>query len=251
MTSVPHYARIRSRSTTVVAALSVTLVGTVAGLLGAMLPGSVGLVAETTPDAVYIVTSRGVQFGFGAFALAYLASTGEWERYARFGRPTARDGVAVAVALFALVPVDRAVDGIVDLFGLPSGAVTGTVEHDLALHAEPVLWPLAFVAWFLFAAPAEELFYRGLVQTRLRSSFGTAAVVTLSGACFAASHASFALLSGAGAATATTFVELLGAGLVFGALYEATDDLVPVAVFHALTWLHPIHAVEGLLGSIA
>lgn len=248
MTTLRRRISIGSKSRTILVALALTLAGSFVGLLGAMLPGMVGLVTSTTPDAVYIVTSRGVQFGFAAFALGYLTYTGEWNRYARFRRPGPGDVGAILGAFVALVAVGHAITAVVTLLGLPHDITTGTVDHDLALHAQPGLWPVAFLAWFAFAAPAEELFYRGLVQTRLRDAFPTVAVVVLAGSCFALSHATFAALSGANGATlATTFVELLGAGIVFGGLYEATDNLVPVAIFHALTWLHPIHAVEQAL----
>lgn len=248
MTTIRRHASIGSQSRTLLAALALTLAGSFVGLLGAMLPGVAGLVTANTPDAVYIVTSRGVQFGFAAFALGYLAYAGEWDRYARFRRPALRDVGAVLGAFVALVAVGYAITAVVALLGLPHEITTGTVEHDLALHEQPGLWPVAFVAWFAFAAPAEELFYRGLVQTRLREAFPDVAVVVLAGGCFALSHGLFAALSGASGATlATTLIELLGAGIVFAGLYEATDNLVPVAVFHALTWLHPIHAVERVL----
>lgn len=248
MTTIRPHVSIGPKSETVLAALALTLLGSFAGLLGAMLAGTAGVVTSTTPDAVYIVSSRGVQFGFGAFVLGYLTFTGNWTRYARFRRPGLRDIGAVLGAFLALVAVGHAITAVVTLLGLPHEITTGTVEHDLALHERPRLWPVAFLAWFAFAAPAEELFYRGLVQTRLRDAFPATAVVILAGGCFALSHAAFAALSGASSATlATTFIELLGAGIVFGGLYEATDNLVPVAVFHALTWLEPIHAVERIL----
>ncbi|NHN60355.1 MULTISPECIES: type II CAAX endopeptidase family protein [Halorussus] len=249
MTAIRRRVSLESKSETTLVALAVTLLGSFAGLLGAAVPGMVGLVATTTPDAVYIVTSRGVQLGFGAFALGYLFYTGEWDRYVRFRRPGLRDVGAIFGAFVALVAVGYAINAVVGVLGLPHEITTGTVEHDLALHAQPRLWPVAFLAWFAFAAPAEELFYRGLVQTRLRDAFPAAAVVVLAAACFSLSHATFAALSGAsGAALATTFIELLGAGLVFSGLYEATDNLATVAVFHGLTWLEPLHAVEHLIG---
>jgi membrane protease YdiL (CAAX protease family) len=243
--------RLPPRSRTVLVALALTLAGSTAGLLGAMLPGSFGLVTATTPDAIYVVSSRGVQFGFGAFAVGYVAYTGEWSRYARFRRPEPRDAVAVVGAFLAVVAVGAATDALISTLGLSSEPVTGTVDHDFVWYARPALWPLVLVAWFAFAAPAEELFYRGLVQTRLQAYFSAGTVVVLSGGCFALSHALFSVLSGTGgAAVATTFVELFGAGLVFGGLYEFSDDLVPVATFHALTWLEPIHAIERALVAV-
>ncbi|NEU55443.1 CPBP family intramembrane glutamic endopeptidase [Halorussus sp. MSC15.2] len=229
-----------------------TGIGSLAGLLAATIPGMAGFVAATTSDAVYIVSSRGVQFGFGVFALGYLSYTGSWDRYARFRRPGLRDVGAVLGAFLALLAVGYVVNALVGLFGLPHEVTTGTSEHSLTLHAQPRLWPLAFLAWFAFATPAEELFYRGLVQTRLRDAFSaTAVVVVLAGACFALSHASFAALSGAsGAALAATFIELLGAGIVFGALYEVTDNLTTVAIFHGLTWLELAHTVERIVATV-
>jgi membrane protease YdiL (CAAX protease family) len=92
---------------------------------------------------------------------------------------------------------------------------------------------------------------RGVVQGRLRESFSPAAGVALGAACFALSHVAFAGLSGAGGgALAATALTIFAGGLVFGGLYEATDNLLPVATFHGLTWLHPYHTAAAVLGGL-
>lgn len=241
---------IDSRAETAAVALALTAAGTVVGTVGAVGLGvGARVVLPAVTDAVYVVTSRGVQVGFAAFALAYLNYTGTWERYARFRRPTPRDAAAVLVAFVALFVLGSAAEALVAVLGLAGESATS--GRGLALHARPALWPLTAVAWFGFATPAEELFYRGIVQGRLRESFSPVVGVVLGAACFALSHVAFAGLSGAGGgALAATALGIFAAGLVFGGLYEATDDLVPVAVFHGLTWLHPYHTVGAVLAAV-
>ena len=237
-----------TKSWTVIVAFGLTLLGTIGGLVGAMIPGLAGLVRVSTPDVMYIVSSRGVQFGFGVFALGFLTYTGEWARYARFRRPEPRDLVAIFGAFIGVIMLGLITSAIFSALNLAHEPVTGTVDHDLDLHRQPPLWPIVILAWYLLAAPAEELFYRGLIQTRLRSAFNTVSVIVLASSCFAFSHTIFSLLSGAsGAAVATTFLELFGAGLIFSGLYELTDNLVPVAIFHAVTWTQPSGAINQLL----
>jgi membrane protease YdiL (CAAX protease family) len=241
---------IDSRFETAAVALALTVAGTVAGTVGAVGLGvGARAVLPAVTDAVYVVTSRGVQVGFAAFALAYLRYTGSWERYARFRRPTWRDAAAVLGAFVALFVLGSAAEALVAALGLAGESATS--GRNLALHTRPVLWPLVVLVWFGFATPAEELFYRGIVQGRLRESFSPAAAVAVGAACFALSHVAFAGLSGAGGdALATTALTIFAGGLVFCGLYEVTDNLVPVAVFHGLTWLHPFHAVEALLAVV-
>ncbi len=87
--------------------------------------------------------------------------------------------------------------GAAVIFGLASGLVPANLDRAIhsvafgraraAVDAQPAAWPMIAVGMLFFAA-SEEIFFRGIVLTRLRSRFGTAAAVVLSSAWFASSH---------------------------------------------------------------
>lgn len=237
---------------TVSIAVGLTVLGTGFGLVGAILVSVItGGAFERIPDVIYIVSSRGTQFGFGAFALIVIAWTGDWGRYARFEWPELRDVGWIVLAFVALLVVGVISTAVLSALGVTGDVQVGASEQGYGLATPSLLWIVAALAWFGLAAPAEELFYRGLVQTRLRPALPVAGVVVVSAAVFALSHAIFAALAAGSPATiVVTVVELFAAGLVFAGLYEATDNLVPVAVFHALTWLEPIHVLAGWLSAV-
>lgn len=248
MTALNRYVATESKPATALVTLVLTVAGSVGGLVGVVAFGAAtAALVENVTGAAYIVSTAGVQAGFGAFAAIYLYRTGEWDRYARFRRPTPTDAALVLVA-FALLSVGGfAANALISAAGLPTEEVVGSGHDGYGLETPSLLWVLAFVVWFLFRAPLEELFYRGIVQTRLRAAFSAPVVVALGAGLFALSHTLFSALSGAAPPTmATTFIQLYVAGLAFCWLYERTDNLVPVAVFHALTWLSLYHTVERL-----
>lgn len=88
--------------------------------------------------------------------------------------------------------------------------------------------------------PAEELLFRGAVQTRLRRAFGPAGAIAgaspLSGATYALTYAVYA----DAAAAAGVFV---ATGIVYGALFERTNNLVVPLLAHV--------AVETALFAVA
>ncbi len=83
---------------------------------------------------------------------------------------------------------------------------------------------------FLLIGPGEELLFRGVVQGTLRQAFGPWVAVGLASAIFAAIHW-FALTGGA-ASRLVSISLLFFPSLVFGAVYEHTDNLVVPALVH-------------------
>lgn len=84
----------------------------------------------------------------------------------------------------------------------------------------------------VLVAPAEELLFRGAIQTRLGRAFGPALTVGLSSLLFASIH----VLNFAGGATGVLFATatIFTVGAVLGAVYERTGNLAVPVLVHGL-----------------
>lgn len=116
---------------------------------------------------------------------------------------------------------------------------------------DPFVFVILAVLSILVVGPAEELLFRGVIQTRLRESFGVAAGLTLATALFAIVHLpGFVDMGDLGSG------ELLGGllgvsvlfvvGGVLAVVYEYTGNLVIPAVIHGL-----FNATQAAFGYLA
>ena len=107
---------------------------------------------------------------------------------------------------------------------------------------DPTIFILLGVLSLLIVGPAEELLFRGVIQTRLRETFGVVVALTLATAVFALIHLPGFLGGGIDAAllgVSTLFV----VGAVLAVVYEYTGNLVIVALLHGL-----FNAIQASLG---
>jgi len=117
-------------------------------------------------------------------------------------------------------------------FVVVAGAVLGELEYGiirpeaLVPAATPAQLVVLAVVMVGFVGLVEELLFRGLLQGVLRSRFGRWPAVVLAAGVFAAMHAGYGLLAEVGFAFAL--------GLLLGALYEWTDSLATVVLFHGV-----------------
>ena len=95
----------------------------------------------------------------------------------------------------------------------------------------PELVPALVVTMFLVVGPAEEFLFRGIVQNRLRERLPAVPAVAIAGVLFAAVHVISAV--GDPAAVGTLIVLLVPPGLVLGAVYEYTGNLVVPWLVHS------------------
>lgn len=195
------------------ALVSVAVIGTVARTLD--LQGTV---------LVRIIQFAQVQIGFLLVAVGYLIRRDTPRRSLRFRFPSLHD-FGWLVLLCALIAVVSAPDST--WFLTP------------ALTTDPVAWVVVFVWWFLIAAPAEELLFRGIIQGRLKSSFSVITAVVLAAGLFAGMHVGFALYRGYGGNFLGLAAVMFATGLLFGSVYERTGNLVVPSFAHALFWLSP------------
>lgn len=238
------------RTRALLAVLGIAVGAFLAGMVGILGVGALASAAGVAgTDAYEVLSGNLIQVGFAAFGAGYLLWRGDRERFVRLRRPTLEDlawvaGLPVAFGLLGLV-LEPALAAV----GLPHPTPGGGHEG-IALASRPDLWPVAFVGLYLFAAPAEELVFRGIVQGRLRGTFDTAGVVLGGGLAFGLLHFLAGLpTAGVGVAGALYWgIETFFVGILWGIAYERTGNLAVTAVNHAMMWTVPFHAVFVFLG---
>jgi len=185
------------------------------------------------PDAPLALISFelfvGQVIGMGGLSALYLWYTGRGIEYVSIRRPTLIETAIIVAAPFGIIFVTATISQLSMFLGVePSehalGAL-GDIDPTLYLYLIPLV--------IFIVGPFEELLYRGVVQSRLRESFGAAAAIALASLVFALIHIPAHGFGGAGiAATAASMTALFGGSLVFGAIYEYTENLTVVALIH-------------------
>lgn len=131
-------------------------------------------------------------------------------------------GGTVAALTFAIIA------GI----GLEAGGFIPDSPIEGLIIDEPTLaiW-LAVLSIFVIA-PIEEYLFRGVIQGRLRRSFGAPGAILIASLLFSSLH--FANFGGSLAVVLAWTLLIAGIGVILGFLYERTETLiVPIAV-HAI-----------------
>ena len=222
----------------VAAALALAIGGGVVSFGGVILFRAAGGILGIADTDAYAVADVGVQLGFAVVAAGYLFVADERSQCLKVRRPAVEDvawiialpgiSAALAVGLTTILPV----------FGIavPTHSPDSVGTAELLLQ-QPMLWAVAIPALYLFAAPVEELLYRGIVQGRLRPHLGTAGVVLVSGVAFGSMHALTYLF--ASGPLVYTAISITAFGCVWAFVYERTENLVVTAVSHAMFWTVP------------
>lgn len=198
------------------------LIGGVVQGLGAAVLDGVGLTSETAP-ALAAAVPMGLHFlGFFAVCGGYLV----W-RSDRFlveiGRPTWRDIRWMMLGFSGLVATLVGFEFVLTQLGLaPADNVAveqGRENPRLFLYLIPIV--------LVLNAPAEELLFRGVVQGLFRRAYGVVPGVLAASLIFGGVH--YLALVDSGSQIAYVGIAILS-GLVLGALYEYTENLlVPIA----------------------
>jgi membrane protease YdiL (CAAX protease family) len=214
---------------TLAVALAVAIAGIAAGT--ALVFGSLRAITsagvEVTPLTLVVaslVLLQGV--AFGGVALGYLRYRGLPTAYLGVRVPSLPEVGAVVVGYVAAIGVAIVGTVLVAATGVQAGS-----NQAAELGAQnPEVLLLLIPASFLLIGPGEELLFRGVVQNRLRETFDAVPAVAVASAIFAAIH--FVALSGGTGARLVSIVVLFFPSLVFGAVYEYTENLVVPALVH-------------------
>ena len=226
-----------SRSSTPVAvgaALGLGVLGPVIALVGGFgifaLDAAVGGLPTAVTLGLTLVVGQYV--AFGGLALGYLRWRGfDWpgvSSYLGISRPRLVDLGLVVGGWVVIVVTLFVVSTIVSLLG----AETASNQSAEVAMQNPALIPLFIVAMFLVVGPSEEILYRGVVQGRLRESLPAVPSILVASGIFAFIHVM--ALTGGVSGRLTTVAILFFPSLVFGAVYEYTENLVVPALLHGL-----------------
>ncbi|MES3516076.1 MAG: lysostaphin resistance A-like protein [Natronomonas sp.] len=206
------------------------LVGFLIAVVGISLAAAVFPSIEQNSAPALAIATAGQGIGIAIVAVGYLRYRGLSWSFLRVRMPTLRDvgwTIGVTIGLFAALFVAVT---IIEWLGLSAA------EHSVAEAAEDdplVLLPLVPLS-ILVTGPAEELLYRGVIQTRLRKIFDAASAVLVASVIFAVVHIPAYATEGLGPELLTTLGILLLLGGFLGAVYEHTGNLLVPAVAHGL-----------------
>jgi hypothetical protein len=211
----------------VAAALGVAglLFGSVLAL--AVVLGTSALGVDLDPVLFIVVSLILVQgVGFGTVALGYLGYRGLGLDFVGVRVPSAREVVAVVLGYVTAFGAAIAGALVVAATGVQAG--TNQAAEFGFEHPETLL--VLIPASFLLIGPGEELLFRGIVQRRIREHFDAVPGVAIASALFAAVH--FVALSGGAGARLVSITLLFFPSLVFGTVYELTENVVVPALVH-------------------
>ncbi|OYR63706.1 CPBP family intramembrane metalloprotease domain-containing protein [Halorubrum sp. E3] len=174
----------------------------------------------------------GQVLAFVGVSLGYLRWRGlsreEIVAYLGVRRPTVVELVLAVFGAVGMIALALVLSSLVLLFGTEPAQNQGA---QMTLD-NPSIMPLMIAAMFLVVGPCEELLFRGVIQSRAREALSAAPAILLAAAVFAPAHV--VSLSGGASAVLTSISILFVPSLIFGAVYEYTENLAVVALMHGL-----------------
>jgi len=178
--------------------------------------------------ALSLVAIQGL--GFPLVAVLYFRYTGRSLRsFVPVSAPSLRElGISIGAWLAAIVATPVVATIVIALVNeQPASNAAGETAQQ-----NPEIIPLLIPLVFLLNAPGEELLFRGVIQGLLAERFSAWAAILLATAAFAPLH--IIALIGSPTAALLTIVIISVPSLVFGWVYELTDNLIVPSLVHAL-----------------
>lgn len=205
-------------------------------IISIVVGGITAAVGLSVGIALVFGTVIGQWLGFMGLSLLYLRRRGlDWDhvkRYLGIRRPTLKQVGLIFGAWIGLLIGMVTVGGIgqVLLDFLGAGDASAEQESTQIFADNPELLPLGIAMMFLVVGPSEEILFRGVVQGRLRERFSAVPAIAVTAVFFASIHAPGFIGSLQGIVLGISV--LVVGGVVFGAVYEYTENLVVVALLH-------------------
>jgi len=150
--------------------------------------------------------------------------------------PGGETGSTLAAAVLGLLALGQALDSLTVLLGLDARGSLQLIRRALEGTTGPGLFG-AVVVLGLVAGAAEEIFFRGYMQSRLREHWPPALAIVATSVSFAALHADV---------TAVHMVVALVLGLYLGFVAEATGSTLPCIVCHVVN--NVVYTLQTALG---
>lgn len=204
------------------------IIGLVTGMILYALVGQPLAIPIDAPAGQLLVTV-GTYAGLSAVGVLYLVRYDVPVSSLRYRRPGWLDLGVVVVAIAVLLGLALALPALIERVGLP------IAEHSVAdmIEENPTIALVFLPVSILVIGPAEELLYRGVIQTRLQTVFDTHSAVAVASVVFAVVHfLAYLDPSNVPGTIVTIFLLLLPLGAILGAIYEYTDNLVVPTLAH-------------------
>lgn len=148
--------------------------------------------------------------------------------------PTVRDAGWIIGGTIVSVLVALLIEVVVIPFG--DGGATN-ISSAAAIESPVLIYTIFLVGNLVFIAPIEEFLYRGVIQGRLRESFGPLAAISITAIGFALGHIPSYWFGGSDLLSVSVGGAILGigaGGFILGAIYERTESLLLVSIIHGL-----------------
>ncbi|MEA5388608.1 CPBP family intramembrane glutamic endopeptidase [Haloarculaceae archaeon H-GB11] len=223
------YVRVADTETRLVSVVHAVAVVVAAFLMGGLVlafvaDAALGAAGIGRDSTVYYVTLFAAQFtGFGVVVVGYLALRDQWDLF-EVSVPSLKDLAWVVAGFLGILGTAAGIGWVVSQLGTQTAqnevVEIGQTNPDLYLYMIPIA--------LLFVGPAEELVFRGVVQGLLRRAYGVVPAVLATSVFFGVAHI-FAL-TGSGKVTYMAIAAAMG--LILGALYERTENIVVPALVH-------------------
>lgn len=234
--------RLRAVLTSLAIVALAFLAGLVLASLGVSAAAAAGLTTDSAPVVVYGLQYALLSAGFLLVVAGYVELRDDLN-VLRYRRPTRRDALWTVAGFLGLIVTSAALGEVIAALGLESA------QNQVILTGRdhPLLFLVMVPVTLLFVAPGEELVFRGVVQGQFRRAYGALPAVVIASLLFGVSHSG--ALSGSGKVTYLLVATVLG--LLLGAVYEYTENvLIPVAIHAAWNsllylseWLRVVHGI--------
>ncbi len=138
--------------------------------------------------------------------------------------PGWESGRALGVMVLGMLALGQLLDSLTSLMGFGERGSIVIVRRVLETAVGPDLFG-AVVVFGVIAGAAEELFFRGYMQTRLAEAWGPSRAIVVTAACFGVLHVDIS-----GVHMVLAFVM----GLYLGVVVERTGSVLPAIVCHVV-----------------
>lgn len=174
-----------------------------------------------------LIRSYIVQPGFGLVAAGYIWWRNDYNPLNRMRVPSVKGAAWVGLGMVGYEVAVRTLAPVVSIIEEHSGSTTA--KWRVFLDQPEIIVP-GLVVMFVVMVPMEELLYRGVVHDMLEPAIGTLGRVLAGGLLFGVMH--FFFSGDIGSLLITSIL-----GILLGAGYERTENLLVPILAHAGYWL--------------
>jgi membrane protease YdiL (CAAX protease family) len=148
--------------------------------------------------------------------------------------PTLRDGGWILGGIAAIIIASLLTEIVVSQFG--SGSATN-ISSAAAVENPVLIYSVFLIGNLLLIAPIEEFLFRGVIQGRLRESYGAITAITVTSVGFGLTHIPSYWFGGSDLLSVGVWGAVVGiaaTGFILGYVYERTNSLLTVSIIHGL-----------------